>query len=466
VRCSALIVTSNPAVAHDLGTALVGVGPATHVVASVRQAAAHLRSGPPPRLLLIDAVLSDGDALDLLKQQPAVPVPALVLASPEHLDTAQAALQQGAIAIVPLPVDITMLRNAVTLALGPTTRPGDGAQRRPAGPSAPFLGLSPAARTLAADADRVAKTDVSILIQGETGSGKGVLARWIHERSNRGAAPFVDVNCAAMSKDLFESEMCGFERGAFTGASAAKVGLLEAADRGTMFLDEIGDLDLEIQPRMLKLIEEKRCRRLGSVREIDSNVRFIAATNHDLTALARERRFRSDLLFRLNTITLVCPPLRDRADDTIPLAERRLASLSQELSRPRLSLSRDAAAALIAYPWPGNIRELLHVIERAALMTEHDVIDVDDLRLSTSQAADDGDIAGDRPATLENVQLRHILSVLDAEGWNVENAARSLGMPRSTLYQKIKQHGLVRPALIRSVSGPARSVRARRSTSD
>ena len=281
-----------------------------------------------------------------------------------------------------------------------------------------------------------------MLIEGETGTGKGVLARWIHQESPRARGPFVDVNCASLAKELFESEMYGFEKGAFTGATVSKVGLIEAAHRGTMLLDEIGDLDLSVQPRLLKVIEDKRFRRLGSVREQQCDVRFIAASNHDLVQLVRQKRFRQDLLFRINTLRLTCPPLRKRTEDIPDIANHLLESAARDLHKPKLALAPEAMAALQAYSWPGNIRELSHVIQRATIVSADGVILAKDLRLGL-----DADVAlptsfdGD-PLTLEALQLKHIRSVLEAEGWNVDRAAQRLGISRSTLYQKIKTHQL------------------------
>lgn len=439
----ALVVSSDPATAGDLRRLLDAVGVSSQVAGTVGHAAELLQRGQAPRLLVVDSLMSDGNVLDFLARHEGVPpAPVLVVAAPDTMHLAQGALRLGAKSIVSSPFDAVALQTAITAAMMHSGHSHGRDERAEPGPSSPFVGPSGAIRALARDINRVAKTDVPVLIQGETGTGKGVLARWIHDESLRAGGPFIDVNCAALSKELFESEMCGFEKGAFTGATSVKVGLMEAAEGGTMFLDEIGDLDLEVQPRMLKLIEEKRFRRLGSVREQQSDVRFIAASNQDLNQLVRERRFRADLLFRINTMIVVCPPLRDRAEDVPALAARFLAPVARHLHRPFLRLSREALDVLSAQRWPGNIRELQHVVERAALMSDGDVIGVDDLRLHADYADPDSPVDAPESITLEALQLRHIQLVLDTEDWHVERAARRLGMPRSTLYQKIKQHGL------------------------
>jgi DNA-binding NtrC family response regulator len=443
-RCDVLVVSSERAATDDLRRLLDVSGISSQAVDSIGQAVGFLQRAPLPRLIVVDSQLEDGSVLDFLTrlERGGAPAVVLVVEAPNSVDVAGEALRLGATGIVSPPGDGAAVHRAVVSALA-QAKPPDRSGMPDGGEAwSPFLGSSGAIQSLARDVARIATTDVATLIQGETGTGKGVLARWIHDLSPRARGPFIDVNCAALSKELFESEMCGFEKGAFTGAATPKAGLMEAANGGTMFLDEIGDLDAAAQPRLLKLIEEKRFRRLGSVREQRSDVRFIAASNHDLNVLVRERMFRADLLYRVNTVTVVCPPLRDRAEDIPDLAHRVLASVGRQLCRPGLSLSSEGIEALRAYSWPGNIRELQHVIERAVLMSEGPLIGVDELSLGAGRAPSVGSAAVRDAVTLESMQIEHIQTALDAEKWNVENAARRLGMPRSTLYHKIKQHRL------------------------
>jgi transcriptional regulator with GAF, ATPase, and Fis domain len=244
----------------------------------------------------------------------------------------------------------------------------------------PFLGESPAIRQLAVQAGRVVASTIPILIQGETGTGKGVLARWLHENGPRADEAFVDLNCAGLSRDLLETELFGHEKGAFTGAVTAKPGLMEMAHRGTLFLDEIGDVDLQVQPKLLKVMEELRFRRLGDVRDRQVDVRLVAATHRDLVRLVQEEKFREDLFYRINTVSLLVPPLRERGRDVVLLARSFMARIGSELGRPGVRLSEGAESALGSRPWPGNIRQLRNVLEQAVLLSERTILEAEDLR--------------------------------------------------------------------------------------
>ena len=252
----------------------------------------------------------------------------------------------------------------------------------------------------------------------------------------------MDVNCAGLTRELAESELFGYERGAFTGAQLSKPGLFDAACGGTLFLDEIGDIDLQVQPKILKVLDERRYRRLGDVRERTADVRLIAATHHDLLESVHEKRFRADLYYRLNTVTLTVPPLRERPEDIVPLANHLLAGTGARLTPA-------AEAKLFAYAFPGNIRELKNVVQRALVLHMGSGIDADDLhfdgaasRRSITPTASDVWIATDRSGTLEDVEREHIRQALAAENGRVDPAAKRLGISRSTLYQKVKVYGL------------------------
>jgi transcriptional regulator with PAS, ATPase and Fis domain len=289
----------------------------------------------------------------------------------------------------------------------------------------------------------MADADATVLIGGETGTGKGVLASWIHANSRRGGEAFVDINCAGLSRELLESELFGHERGAFTGALAAKAGLFEIAHRGTTFLDEIGDIDLEVQPKLLKVLEERRFRRVGDVTDRSVDVRLITATHRDLPVLARQNRFRMDLLFRINTLSLHLPALRERAEDVPILAEAILGRLAAQVGRKELVMTRDAIAALQSYHWPGNIRELRNVLERAVLLMKGTEITAAHLHFDmANQSLDSGN--DDEPLlTLAEMERRHILRVLEAERFNIDRAAKRLDVPRSTLYRRVKELDLM-----------------------
>jgi transcriptional regulator with PAS, ATPase and Fis domain len=279
---------------------------------------------------------------------------------------------------------------------------------------------------------------VPILIQGDNGTGKGLLASFIHSISPRAGGAFVKVNCAAIPGSLLESELFGYEKGAFTGAVASKSGLLEIADRGALFLDEIGDMDLAVQPRLLKVLEEKRFRRLGDVRDRQVDIWLIAATHQDLAVLVEEKKFRSDLYFRISTILLRLPPLRERTGDIPVLAERLLRSTAVELDRDEIAISPAALRRLQAHSWPGNIRELRNVLERAALLSSASVLEPGDLGFDFDQAAPDP-LAG---LTLRDAERRLIEQALAQERGHVERAAARLGISRSSLYQRLQKYGI------------------------
>jgi len=401
-----------------------------------------------PDAAVLDFSLPDGDGLDLLRALRAMDasLPVIILTGHGTIDLAVKAMQEGADQFFTKPVELPTLK----VVLDRAVQNRRSRQESLAGRSAharssvdPFLGDSPAVTRLAEQAARVAAAAVPVLIQGETGSGKGVLARWLHEHGPRADEPFVDLNCAGLSRELLESELFGHEKGAFTGAVAAKPGLLELAHRGTFFLDEIGDVDLQVQAKLLKVLEELRFRRLGDVKDRRVDVRLIAATHHDLARQVEEGKFREDLFYRISAVPLHVPPLRERGRDAVLLARSLLARIGSELSRPGLRLSDTAETALASARWPGNIRQLRNALERAVLLGDRTMI----------EAADLAEIQASPPSTarlsLLEAEKRHIAAVLGAEGGNVPKAALVLGLSRSALYEKIRKHGI---ALSRSAS--------------
>jgi DNA-binding NtrC family response regulator len=387
---------------------------------------------------------SDGSALDLLShvRMIAPETSFLVLAEAASLEDAVSALAQGAEQFLIKPVDrpalLFVLQRALENQRARRQRLTDKALRIRRSPD-PFLGCSPAILTLREKAERIASSDKPVLIQGETGSGKGVLAGWLHGNGSRSEECFLDLNCAGLSRDLLESELFGHEKGAFTGAVASKPGLLEVADRGTLFLDEIGDVDLQVQPRLLKVLEEKRFRRVGEVRDRHVDIWLIAATHQDLAALVEQGRFRSDLYFRISTLLLRIPPLRERVEDISILAEEFLPRIASELDRSPLTLSSGALHRLEEHPWPGNIRELRNVLERAALQCSSSVLEAQDFGFDFERHAAIDSLAG---LTLEEAERRLIERALSEEGGHVERAASRLGISRSSLYQRIQKFGI------------------------
>ncbi len=397
-----------------------------------------------PDVVLLDYALPDGNAIDLLRamKTDGIDAPVIVLTGHGSIELAVAAIKEGAEHFMTKPVELASLAVVIDRVIEhqQNSRRASATRARQAGPVDDlFAGRSAAIRALARDAQSVAYCDFPVLIEGETGTGKGVLARWIHTVGGRANEALVELNCAGLPPELLESELFGHEKGAFTGAIGAKRGLIEAAHRGTMFLDEIGDTSLAVQPKLLKVVEEKKFRRLGEVVERRVDVRFIAATNRNLAQLVADGGFREDLFYRINTMVLRLPPLRQRTEDIPIIASQLLQGLARTLRRPLPQLDPEAAEALAAHNWPGNVRELRNVLERAVLLATSPVLRRVDLRLNGNGHAP-AMVVPEASATLKQLEWQHVRRVLDEEGGNVPRAARRLGIPRSTMYQKLKQH--------------------------
>jgi DNA-binding NtrC family response regulator len=279
-----------------------------------------------------------------------------------------------------------------------------------------------------------------VLVSGESGTGKELIARALHRLSERGAGPLVDLNCEAIADGLIETELFGYEKGAFAGAEARKVGLFELAGGGTLFMDEIGGLEPKVQGKLLRALEQGSFFRVGGTQKVEVNARIVTATNKDLAAAVNEGRFRSDLFYRVNTISIVLPPLRERAVD-IPLLANAFLAQFGGTHPPRLS--EDAMRALQAYRWPGNVRELRNVMERAVLLANGGVIQARDLPLHDTQVAARSTNGED--VSLAELERRHIESVLSRTNWHQGRAATVLGISSKTLYRKIREYGFHRP---------------------
>ncbi|HTU41687.1 MAG TPA: sigma-54 dependent transcriptional regulator [Candidatus Aquilonibacter sp.] len=393
-----------------------------------------------PDAAILDYSLPDGTALDLLPhlKQSHPSVPLILLTGNGTVQLAVQAIKEGAEQFLTKPVEMS----AIAVVLERSLKNQRNQQKQLAGKARekresvdPFLGASAAIREVADQAQRVAASHCPVLIAGETGSGKGVLAKWLHDQSPRAEEPFVDLNCAGLGRELLETELFGHEAGAFTGAIQRKLGLLEVAQRGTVFLDEIGDMDLQVQPKLLKILEEKRFRRLGDVQERQLDVRLIAASHENLAELVRKKKFRSDLYFRVSTVALKVPALRERLEDIPILARHFFERSAADLGRQHLTMDEQAIDSLSGYSWPGNIRELKNVIERALLLATGETIRARDLHLEFREA-----LAPDNYSelTLLELQRQHIQKTLEAERGNVARAATRLGVSRATLYSKIK----------------------------
>jgi DNA-binding NtrC family response regulator len=299
-----------------------------------------------------------------------------------------------------------------------------------------FITESPKMKEILALIPRIAKSDTTVLILGESGTGKELVARLIHQAGPRRDKQFVPISCAALPETLLESELFGYERGAFTGADRRKIGKFEIAHQGTLFLDEIGDLPITTQVKLLRVLQEFSFERLGGNLPVKVDVRLVTATNQDLKKKIAAGFFRDDLFYRLNVISLVLPPLRERKEDIKPLAEFFLKRINERSKRKLSGFSRDALNLLVRYPWPGNIRELENVVERAAVLCLGEIIDVRDLPLQT---ADRADLSS---GTLADVEKAHISKILNETGGNLSQAAERLGIHRNTLRLKIREYGL------------------------
>jgi DNA-binding NtrC family response regulator len=380
-----------------------------------------------PDAAILDYSLPDGTALDLLPQlrQSYPSVPVILLTGNGTIPLAVQAIKEGAEQFLTKPVEMAAIAIVLERALENHRNQQERLARKvreKRDSVDPFLGTSEAIHRVAGQAEKVCGSHCPVLLTGETGSGKGVLARWIHDHGPRAEEPFVDLNCAGFGRELLETELFGHEVGAFTGAVQRKVGLFEVAQRGTVFLDEIGDMDLQIQPRLLKILEEKRFRRLGGIHERQLDVRLIAASHQDLGEL-------------VSTVIIRVPPLRERLEDIPVLVHHFFQRTAVDLGRLHLTLSDQTMKTLKAYPWTGNVRELKNVIERAVLLASGETISPRDLHLDFEERTP---VEGDEPPlTLREAQRRHIQKALTTEHGNIARAAVRLGMTRSALYNKI-----------------------------
>ena len=285
----------------------------------------------------------------------------------------------------------------------------------------------------------VSKDSITVLITGETGTGKGKWAQWIHKQSDRSGNAFVEVNCAGLSKELLESELFGYEQGAFTGAAKSKAGLIEIASGGTLFLDEISEMELSVQAKVLKVLEEKKFRRLGSVQERHADIRLVTATNRDLQEMVKDAKFREDLFYRLNIMPLELPPLRERKEEIIPVAEFFLAQMSHQKGQRPPVLTEEAKTALKHYHWPGNLREMRNVLERAFLLAQNRPITPEFLPTQKKLVASSSDDMSGAMVPLKDVEIRYIKQVLARVNNNYRKAAEILGVNRNTIYNRLRE---------------------------
>jgi NtrC-family two-component system response regulator AlgB len=399
-------------------------------------------------VILLDIWLGDRSGLDALpdlrRRAPGAGI--IVVTAFATFESAVAAVRRGAVDYLPKPFTPEQVRLAARRVLEASSlkrRVAELEERLEERDHEVVLTTASAAfRSCLQALGRAADSDCVILLGGESGTGKNVLARWIRTRSARAGAAFVTVNCPDLSNDLMSSALFGHRRGAFTGAVSDAVGKVQEAEGGTLFLDEVGDLNGEAQARLLRFLNDQTYERLGEAKERRANVRLVASTNRRLEDDVAAGRFREDLLHRLNVVKVVIPPLRERAEDIVPLALHYLAVFSRRQRRGGLSLSAAAEVALGRYPWPGNVRELRNAIERAVILCPASVLEPEDLGLPVTTTPGAGDVALGSPVTLEAIEREHIARVV-LHSATLESAARTLGIDATTLQRKRKRYGLV-----------------------
>ncbi len=442
-RQKALIVDDEPDIRELLEITLGRMKLDTRSARNVKEARDFLVREPFD-FCLTDMRLPDGTGLDLVQyiQQRHPQMPVAMITAFGSLDTAVQALKAGAFDFLTKPVDLARLRELVNTALR---------LRSPDAEEAPvdsrLLGDSPPMRTLRNQVAKLARSQAPVYISGESGSGKELVARLIHEQGPRESQTFVPVNCGAIPSELMESEFFGHKKGSFTGAVEDKLGLFQAANGGTLFLDEVADLPLPMQVKLLRVIQEKAVRAVGGQQEVAVDVRILCATHKDLAAEVAAGRFRQDLYYRLNVIELRVPPLRERREDIPLLTDRVLKRLAGDSGLAAASLSADALEKLKSYRFPGNVRELENMLERAYTLCENDIIQPHDLRLAETSATDNGGEASlaqidNLEDYLEDIERKLIMQALEETRWNRTAAAQRLGLTFRSMRYRLKKLGI------------------------
>ena len=403
-------------------------------------------------VVLTDLSMPEMSGLDLCERvlgtRPDMPV--VVITGQGSLETAIGAIRVGAYDFITKPVDPKLLFLSVSRAIQHRRLSDEVKRLRQAvdgaeSDAAKIVGQSGAMRRVYELIQRVGESDASVLIHGETGTGKELIARGIHSKSRRQNGPFVAINCAAVPHSLLESELFGHARGAFTDAKAQRTGLFVQASGGTLFLDEIGELPIDVQPKLLRALQERKVRPVGANQEIPFDARIVAATNRNLEDEVYEKRFREDLYYRINVVKIDVPPLRERGGDVLHLAQHFLKQFAERNAKPTLELSTTAAEKLMAYNWPGNVRELENCMEHAVALARFDQITVEDLpEKIRAYRAERFVVAANDPTeivTMDELERRYILRVLSLVGGNKSRAAQVLGFDRRTLYRKLERYG-------------------------
>ncbi|MES2643240.1 MAG: sigma-54 dependent transcriptional regulator [Myxococcota bacterium] len=461
MRSRILVVDDEPSIRKVLQAHLARDGYSVESAADGAEAIGRL-SGEPFDLVITDLKMPGVGGLELLahvrQNHPGLPL--IVITAHGTVDSAVEALKLGAFDYITKPFDLAELRTAVDKALRVERASRRSVQEDPtwrAPLSSPgrfdLIGVTTSMQRVYALVDKVADSPTTVLLVGESGTGKELAARALHAQSGRKDKPFVSVNCGAIPENLFESELFGYERGAFTGAVTSKPGRFELADGGTLLLDEVGELPRDMQVKLLRALQERKVERVGGVRPTAVDVRVIAATNVDLAAAVAAGRFREDLYYRLNVIQIRLPPLRDRREDIPLLVEHFLARFNERLGKHVVGVDAGGMAALMAWGWPGNIRELENVVERGVLLSDADVLGVD--AFPGLEPIPEGPAGADQGPDADGLGLKELVRVhtakleralilrsLEAEGGNVTRAARRLEISRKSLQLKMKEYGL------------------------
>jgi len=458
-----LIADGDRALADALATALDGGDHPVRIAGSIAEVRAALErpEADRPGVLLVESAMPDGDGIELAAElrraYPALAV--VILTGYGSIDVAIAAMRAGAGDLLVKPIIEEELRAAVGKAVQhhALVRPTQTVERTSGDPGPAVIGRDPRMIRIQGVIDAVAESRTTVLMCGESGTGKSLIARAVHERSARADGPFVQLACGSIPETLLESELFGHVRGAFTGAHADAPGRFRAADGGTLFLDEINSASPAMQVKLLRVLQDRMLEPVGSSEPIEVDVRVVLATNEPLEPMVADGRFRRDLYFRINVVTLEIPPLRDRPGDVPLLAEHLLRRKAEESGRRVEDFSDEALAALTRYRFPGNVRELENLIERAVLFCESGEIGLHDLPAHVRDpslpeplqlAERSGEVHEWSPTPLREALLeperRIILTALEANGWNRQQTADQLGINRATLYKKIRQHGLDR----------------------
>jgi two-component system response regulator AtoC len=454
VRHTVLVVDDEASIADGLRLTLEAEGYSVRLAGSVRTALAAIAQ-TDAHVAIVDLMLPDGDGLTLTKELKArdASLEVIVITAYGSVRKAMEATKgAGAFHVVEKPFEpeevIGLVRNA--LEHRKLLVENSELRRRLVEQTADseILGAAPGIQRVLETVASVADADANVLILGESGTGKELIANALHERSSRKDGPWIKINCAALPKDLIESELFGHTKGSFTGATTEKVGLLEEAHKGSLLLDEITEMPVDLQAKLLRVLEERVVRRLGGAKSIAVDFRLISSSNRPLEQAVKEGHLRQDLLFRINTVTIVVPPLRERREDIPILVRAFLDRYRAKHARAIEEIEPEAYRRMLSYPWPGNVRELQHAIERAVLVSRGREITLADLPETVQHASGEPGTAGaiapsEVPSgSLEEIERASILKALDSTRWNKQAAAALLGLRRPTLYSKMRKHNI------------------------